>query len=69
LMSKTTSLESERDEAQRRESEMRKKARDAVRLTCPYHSYPFLSLFLVNILLSTNTNLLAVGQAQQNFGR
>lgn len=31
LMSKTTSLESERDEAQRRESEMRKKARDAAK--------------------------------------
>ncbi|KAL7794578.1 TATA element modulatory factor 1 TATA binding domain-containing protein [Trichoderma ceciliae] len=31
LMSKTTSLERERDEAQRRESEMRKKARDAAK--------------------------------------
>ncbi|PTB64095.1 hypothetical protein BBK36DRAFT_1123905 [Trichoderma citrinoviride] len=33
LMAKTTSLERERDEAERRESEMRKKARDAVSLT------------------------------------
>lgn len=32
LMAKTTSLERERDEAERRESEMRKKARDAVSL-------------------------------------
>jgi chromosome segregation ATPase len=41
LMSKTTSLERERDEAQRRESEMRKKARDAVCLKYSNQSFIF----------------------------
>lgn len=44
LMSKATSLERERDEAQRRESEMRKKARDAVRPT----RHHFVSLSVLN---------------------
>lgn len=71
LMSKTTSLESERDEAQRRESEMRKKARDAVRLTRLHQFQPFFPLLVdLYLLLYTNfINSLTVGQAQQNPGR
>lgn len=72
LMSKTTSLESERDEAQRRESEMRKKARDAVRLTC-FNQFPYYFHPLVNLCLSTDANTIyfvaIIGQTQQNSGR
>lgn len=71
LMSKTTSLESERDEAQRRESEMRKKARDAVRLTCSNQYRPSSHLWSIYIYQhNTNFgNFLIIGQAQQNSGR
>lgn len=60
LMSKTTSLESERDEAQRRESEMRKKARDAVCLTGSNQSrlLPFFFSCLIDIYCQTYTDLL-----------
>lgn len=71
LMSKTTSLESERDEAQRRESEMRKKARDAVRLTCS-NQFPtcfhFWSIFIYEYIL-TFFLFLTIVQAQQKSGR
>jgi len=38
LLAKAATLEKERDEAQRRESEMRKKARDAVRAANAQHA-------------------------------
>jgi myosin heavy subunit len=64
LMAKTTSLERERDEAERRESEMRKKARDAVSLT--EHNYSSSSS-----ALKTHVNRIifpCVGQTQQSLG-
>lgn len=54
LLAKVANLEKERDEAQRRESEMRKKARDAVRLIDP---------------TSDSMLTLYVGQSQQALGR